>query len=1095
MLDLSIYRYRIGTFSQKVMKSKFNSQRILNDKETSLELMFRIYFILSFLQIGPTKYDNYASSHPTGAYIVPGGVYILTNLKMDYKNSILQKIIIPSVKESPNFTSRMVNGNIKRGIVNMHLNIRSLYNKLSEIKKLVKKEKPHILGVSEAELWKKWHDIKSLAVPGYDLLLPLSWNSHGRARIVVYVKKTMQYEQIRDLEDHDLQTIWLRAGFKNMKQIFISHQYREHTNCMGSSMACQKEVLQKMVSKWEIAATYETHDSQNELHIMGDFNLDCYKGKWLNGNYCLKPLATMVLDTCNILNLTQIVNQVTRIQYNSVSKEISSSCLDHLYCNAKYRISDVSIISTGASDHDGILYTRYAKEPLPPRRTIRKRSYKNFNEADFIRDVASIDFSDVYMCRDVDDAASILTKKLVEKLNFHAPWIIFQERKHFAPWISADTLKMMDERDKIKFKAKSLNKTSVDQNEQYLLWENYKKIRNKVSNRLRCEEINFKKLKFTECCGSSSKSWNVAKRFMNWSSAGPPTQLEVLKDNKLTLCTKAADIAQSMNEFFVSKVQKILNSLKNVPVNLNGCKQIMEDRDISLSLSFVRVEKIKKYLRELKPKTSSSIDQLDNYSVRLVADFIAQPLHHVITLSILQGKFPSCWKLSKIIPLHKKQSQLKRENYRPVAILSPLSKILEKVIYVQMYNYFETRKLFHPSLHGYRDGRSTMTALLSMYDKWVSAANDGKVSGIVLVDLSAAFDLVPASILIEKLKIYGLDQNFIDWIHSYLTDRHQSVWIDHIFSCFLKHDVGVPQGSLLGPLLFLIYFNDLPTFINGQIDCYADDSTLGTNDPIVDNISEQLTADCSSLRQWMDANKFKLNGDKTHVLVVGTASKLRKINGELSVELDGKKLKQSEQKSEVLLGVHIQADLKWSCQVESLIGRLKIRLAAIEKLRFSVSYHFRKILVDGLFNSVLCYCLPVFGGSTNGEIEKLQVLQNRAAQLALNVPPRTHRVDMFERLGWMTVQQLIAYHTLIVILRVRLKGAPEHLAEQLTRENRQGKIVLKNSKLDLYRKSFIFRGATLWNKLPDSVKNVNSVGTFKRNVKQWIFNNVDRFIS
>ena len=280
-----------------------------------------------------------------------------------------------------------------------------------------------------------------------------------------------------------------------------------------------------------------------------------------------------------------------------------------------------------------------------------------------------------------------------------------------------------------------------------------------------------------------------------------------------------------------------------------------------------------------------------------------------------------------------------------------------------------------------------------------------------------------------------------------------------------------------------------------RIDCYADDSTLGTNDPIVDNISEQLTADCSSLRQWMDANKFKLNGDKTHVLVVGTASKLRKINGELSVELDGKKLKQSEQKSEVLLGVHIQADLKWSCQVESLIGRLKIRLAAIEKLRFSVSYHFRKILVDGLFNSVLCYCLPVFGGSTNGVIEKLQVLQNRAAQLALNVPPRTHRVDMFERLGWMTVQQLIAYHTLIVILRVRLKGAPEHLAEQLTRENRQGKIVLKNSKLDLYRKSFIFRGATLWNKLPDSVKNVNSVGTFKRNVKQWIFNNVDRFIS
>ena len=541
---------------------------------------------------------------------------------------------------------------------------------------------------------------------------------------------------------------------------------------------------------------------------------------------------------------------------------------------------------------------------------------------------------------------------------------------------------------------------------------------------------------------------------MNWSSSGPPTQLEILINNKITLCTKAADIAHHMNEFFVSKIKKILNSLNDVPMNLDGCRKIMEERNTSLALNFVRVDQVKKFLKELKPKTSTSIDQLDNYSVRLAADFVAQPLHHVITLSIMQGKFPSCWKLSKIIPLHKKQSQLKKENYRPVSILSPLSKVLEKVVYVQMYSYFETKKLFHPSLHGYRDGRSTMTALLSMYDKWVSAANDGEVSGIVLVDLSAAFDLVPAGILLEKLKIYGLDQNFVGWIHSYLTDRYQSVWIDHTFSGFLRNDVGVPQGSLLGPLLFLIYFNDLPTFIQGQIDCYADDSTLGAQGTNVESIGDHLTTDCSSLRKWMDSNKFKLNSEKTHALVVGTASKLKKLDSDLCATLDGKKLEQNEKKVEVLLGLHIQADLKWSSHIESLAGRLKSRLSAIEKLRFSVSFSFRKILVDGLFNSVLCYCLPVFGGSTNGEIDKLQVLQNRAAQLALNAPPRTHRNDMFDKLDWMTVQQLVSYHTLIAVFRIRLKGAPEYLAKQLKRENRQGNIILKNSKLDLFGTNF-----------------------------------------
>ena len=130
----------------------------------------------------------------------------------------------------------------------------------------------------------------------------------------------------------------------------------------------------------------------------------------------------------------------------------------------------------------------------------------------------------------------------------------------------------------------------------------------------------------------------------------------------------------------------------------------------------------------------------------------------------MQKKFLSCWKFTKIVPLHKKKSKLERENYRPVAILSPLSKILEKVIYEHIYNYFDRNQLFHPSLHGYRKGRSTMTALLSMYDKWVCAASKGQVSGVVLVDLSAAFDLVSPSLIIQKLNIYGFDDDFATWI-------------------------------------------------------------------------------------------------------------------------------------------------------------------------------------------------------------------------------------------------------------------------------------------------------------------------------------------
>ena len=154
------------------------------------------------------------------------------------------------------------------------------------------------------------------------------------------------------------------------------------------------------------------------------------------------------------------------------------------------------------------------------------------------------------------------------------------------------------------------------------------------------------------------------------------------------------------------------------------------------------LQAVHKLLVNLKNSKSTSVDELDNFAVKISADYIANPLHHIITLSIMQNKFPASWKYSKIIPLHKKLSKLERKNYRPVAILSPLSKILEKIIYLQMYEYFTSNKIFHPNMHGYRQNRSTKTALIQMYDRWVRAAAAGQVSGVILIDLSAAFDLV-----------------------------------------------------------------------------------------------------------------------------------------------------------------------------------------------------------------------------------------------------------------------------------------------------------------------------------------------------------------
>ena len=787
-------------------------------------------------------------------------------------------------KQTSNFKAKCVNGNRSKGIQNAHLNIRSLKNKMCEVKNLVKEHSPNILGLSECELNKvnNHFDENKLKIPGYQILFPKSWTKHGFARVVVYVKTSLEYEQVTDLEDDTVQSVWLRGGFKNGKKIFFCHGYREHTGCLGNSISAQRSSLDLFLSQWEAAAEFGNPTEPNEVHISGDMNLDSLNDRWLQHDYNLFSLSRMVHECCNMSNFSQLVKEPTRLQYNSVQNTTSISCIDHVYTNVKYRCSAVTVTSFGNSDHDMISYARYSKEPPIPARTIRKRSYKKFVPEKYLEDMAQVDWTEVLTCEDLDTATEIFTSKLRNILNIHAPWIIFQQRKFFAPWITEETKMLMKERDLLKQRFKDLAVRDLGREvseDQRAAWTDFKKMRNKVNNIKNNEEQKFKSSKISEDLDSPSKLWASAKSFMGWKSSGTPNMLEV--DNKLE--TKASRIAQLMNRFFIEKVVNIRNGMRKVAEKLGECTSLMVGNSCSLDLSHVTVDKVRKLLKNLKGSRSTSVDELDSYAVKLSSDYIAEPLHHIITLSIIKKEYPTSWKYTKIIPLHKKLSQLERKNYRPVAILSPLSKILEKVVYEQIYGYFTSNKLFHANLHGYRQNRSTQTALLQMYDRWVRAASNGQVSGVVLIDLSAAFDLVDSDILIQKLRIYGFHEDFLLWVKSYLTDRHQAVWINHVYSDFVSHSIGVPQGSNLGPLFFLIYYNDLLSSLDCSIDAYADDSIMSANGETVSEIGAALSDNCEKVVDWMSSNQFKLNACKTHLLTVGTESRLNKLENLVDV--------------------------------------------------------------------------------------------------------------------------------------------------------------------------------------------------------------------
>ena len=368
-------------------------------------------------------------------------------------------------------------------------------------------------------------------------------------------------------------------------------------------------------------------------------------------------MAKLVQKSCYLGNLAQLVTSPTRIQHNSVANTTAVSCIDHVYTNARFRCSSVNITSFGASDHSIIEYIRYLKIPPTPARTIVKRSYKYFDCEAFLQDLRKINWSDVYRCTEVDAAVDIFTHHFTAVLNNHAPWIRYQQRRHYSHWITEDTKSLIKQRDnqKKKYEDLALKGDTAAAEE---AWKAYKQVRNKVNNKKKYEEKSFKSHLIASSLGCPSKLWSSAKNLMDWKQVGgPPTQLSI--DG--VMVTSPSKIAKEMNEFFLNKVEKIRQGIRNIPNLLTGPKKVMQNKNCQLDFKAVSVKKINQLIKLMKISRSTSIDELDNFCLKISADIIDIPIHHIITLSISQKKFPESWKLSKVIPLHKKDCRLNRK--------------------------------------------------------------------------------------------------------------------------------------------------------------------------------------------------------------------------------------------------------------------------------------------------------------------------------------------------------------------------------------------------------------------------------------------------
>ena len=399
-----------------------------------------------------------------------------------------------------------------------------------------------------------------------------------------------------------------------------------------------------------------------------------------------------------------------------------------------------------------------------------------------------------------------------------------------------------------------------------------------------------------------------------------------------------------------------------------------------------------------------------------------------------------------------------------------------------------------------------------MYDQWLEEVERDLMVGVMMIDLSAAFDMVDHHILVKKLELYGFDTHSITWVGSYLTNRSQVVMVDGCFSPPLGITCGVPQGSILGPLLYIIFTNDIPDIVHqhpvdylspvphcldcGSTVCYVDDSKYshGESDPVA--LSNTLSEQYSKVADYMAANKLVINGDKTHLVVLGK-KKTTAMKQRVTINADGHTIAPS--RSEKLLGGILSDDMKWKEHLlssnESLVSQLTRHINGLLKIGSRAPMSTRLMVANGIFMSKLVYLIQLWGNSDKCQLKAIQILQNRAARVVTGKSWWTPVRGLLQDCKWLSVKQLVFYHTALQTHKILTSGRPVYFKQKMntvhpyrTRQATGGSIW--RGEEDLTGASFSSRAAQSYNSLPASIRGSRTLNTFKYKLRKWVVTNI-----
>ena len=808
--------------------------------------------------------------------------------------------------------------------------------------------------------------------------------------------------------------------------------------------------------------SYHLHPS--DIIITGDFNI------WVDLPDLSKP--KQFLDLLSSFNLTQHIHEPTHRSLHTLDLLITRDCED--------TVSDVSV-EPGFSDHSLIICRLNLCKPPRIRKIINTRRYKAIDLGVFSNDVkqslSKIDFVDC----DVSSCVARYESSLKDLLDTHAPSksrsVVLRTN---SPWFNDNIRDAKTLRRKLERKWRR-SKLQIDR-------EIYCIQKQAVINLIRKAKINHYSELIAGCAGDQKKLFNIIANLLGKNN------VPVLPDARSDLA-----LANSFSAFFVGKIDKIRQGFDMTNSNVTSSQTAAYNPILVNMESFepTTEDEVKKVLMKA-PTKSCELDPIPTWLIKKCLDAFIPFITCIVNKSLEDGIFPQNLKLAYIRPLLKKagldKEQLK--NYRPVANLKFIGKIIERIVSTRIQAHISRYNLHDPFQSAYRTNHSIETALLRVNNDLLCDMDKGKVSALLLLDLSAAFDTVDHKILISRLNDIGICGSALNWCRSYLDNRSQCVRIGDESSNPVRLNYSVPQGSVLGPQWFVLYTTPVQDIIkkyNIRYHYYADDLQLYVSfnpDSKSANASISTLQECvSEIREWMKCNFLKLNDDKTEFMLIGSRQQLDKISVK-SVQI-GDSLVQPVQKVRNL-GVMMDSSLTLHSHVSSIVKSSSYHIRNLGRIRKYLTPKATEQLVHAFITSRLDMGNALLFGLPQQEIKRLQIRQNIAARIVTRTKPREHISPVLVDLHWLPVHFRIRYKILLLTYRALNGQSPTYISDLITvhTATRQGLRSAGQTLLSTPRfnrswgdRSFANSAPHLWNSLPENIKSSTSLDSFKRLVK------------